>query len=65
MTFDFRASFNNFNVLDRNKVISLQYKKYKNQLNLPNHVNDNYFQTLSNFIVKNNHLQQNSKLQKG
>ena len=60
MTFDFADLNSNIDLLDLNKVINLQFKKYKNQLNLLNHVDATYFQT--NFISSNNHLLQNSKL---
>ena len=39
---------------------NLQFKKYKNQLNLPHYVDTKYFQTSTNFIIRNKNLPQNS-----
>ena len=62
MIFDFTDLFNSINLLYLSKVINLQFKKYKNKLNFLNHADANYFQTLTNFIIRNNHYLQNSKL---
>ena len=62
VSFDFTDLFTNIYLSDPNKVINLQFKKYKNKLNFLNHADANYFQTLTNFIIRNNHYLQNSKL---
>ena len=63
MPYDLRDLFNNIYLLDYLfiKVINLQFRKYKNQLNFSNYVDANYFQILTNFIIRNKHLLQNSK----
>ena len=62
VTLDFTDLFNNNDLSDLNNVINSHFKKYKNQLNLPHNVGAKYFQTSTNFIIRNNHLLQDSKV---
>ena len=45
-----------------NKVINSNFPKYKNQLILPHYVDAKYFQTLTKFVIRNNHLLHYSKI---
>ena len=43
VSFDFTDLFTNIYLSDPNKVINLQFKKYKNQLNLLQYADAKYF----------------------
>ena len=47
---------------DFDMVINLQFKECKNQINLSHCVDAKYFYTLTNFIIRKNHLLQDSKM---
>ena len=60
VTYDFKDLFNNINLNDLNKIINDLFKDYFTQLQLPNNISIDYFRTLTNFIINNNYIMQNS-----
>ena len=53
--------FNNINLYDLNNIINSLFQDYYTQLQLPSNINVDYLKTLTNFMINNNYIMQNSK----